>query len=73
MGSIIEFNRYASTGRAEAEKYCKIWKMDLDKRNKEIADLLKANKIDNKTYNQKRLGLNNEIKDLNKCVGMLNK
>jgi hypothetical protein len=69
----MEFNKHAKNARTDAEKYCKLWKMDVDKRSKELNDLVRANKMDPKTFNQKRLALNNEVKDLNKCVDLLNK
>lgn len=72
MGTIMEFNRHAAYGKASAEKYCKEWSMDLEKRSKELSDQLRVNRIDTKTYNQRRLAMNNETKDLNSCVQKIN-
>ena len=73
MGSIAEFNRRAATGRQSAEKYCKEWAVEIDAKSKDLAEQLTAKKIDKKTYNLRRVTLNNETKDLNSCISKVNK
>ena len=72
MGSIVEFNRYAAQGREAAQKYCRDWAVQIEAKGKELAEQLKTNKIDKKTYNMKRSVLNMEIKDLNSCIEKAN-
>ena len=71
MGSIAEFNKSAAMGKEAAQRYCKEWSAQIDAKSKELADQLKANKIDKKMYNIKRSNLNVEIKDLNSCIAKI--
>ena len=73
MHSITEFNKYASSGKQAAEKYCRDWATELDAKGKDLSEQYKLKKIDAKTYNQKRVFLNTETKDLNSCIEKVKK
>jgi len=73
MGSIADFNRHAVQGKQSAEKYCKDWAGEIDKKSKDLTEQHKLGKIDTKTYNVRRVALNNEVKDLNNCIAKVNK
>jgi hypothetical protein len=64
---------FKAGGRNGAVKYCQDWKTDIDNEGKDLSAKLKSGAIDMKTYNQKRLALNQYSNELNVCVAAMNK
>jgi hypothetical protein len=64
---------FKAGGRNAAVKYCQDWKGEVDNEGKNLSAQLKTGAIDMKTYNQKRLALNQHTNELNLCVSAMNK
>ncbi|MCL1807227.1 MAG: hypothetical protein FWG31_05955 [Oscillospiraceae bacterium] len=72
--SSVGLQREIQTGGRDAgSAYCRAWQKEITDQGNTLNQLLRSQKIDNKTFNVHRLELNKQTQELNSCVAVLNK
>ena len=71
--SIGGYNAEAKKGKDAATKYLQLWQNEITVAGAGLASDLAGKKLSLAAYNLKRDELNKQTKDLNQCIGSINK